>query len=219
MENLNKPKTIIEYYVLCNKLKNLIRKGWLDWKVNKDRIESVAEHIYGVQMLAIAIYSEYEYNIDINKVILMLAIHELEEIVINDQTAWDMTKEVKNKLGHQAVEKILKNLNLKEEIKSLIYEFDERKTKEALFAYMCDKLECDIQSKIYEEENEECVDISFENQKNNNSYFDERVMNILKDNKTWSEMWLEFGRLNNNYDENFEEISKYVQKNKISNNY
>jgi len=211
----NKPKNVVEYYVLCNKLKSLIRKGWLDWKVDKERLESVAEHVYGVQMLALAIYSEYEYDIDISKVIMMLAIHELEEIIIKDQTAWDISKEEKNIIGHKAIEDILKNLNLKETFKNLILEFDEKTTKESIFAYMCDKLECDIQSKIYEEENKECVDLSIESQKENKSYFDERVIDLLSKKITWSEMWLKFGRINNNYDENFNEISSYVQKNKI----
>ena len=211
----NKPKNVVEYYVLCNKLKSLIRKGWLDWKVDKERLESVAEHVYGVQMLALAIYSEYEYDIDISKVIMMLAIHELEEIIIKDQTAWDITKEEKNIIGHKAIEDILKNLNLKETFKNLILEFDEKTTKESIFAYMCDKLECDIQSKIYEEENKECVDLSIESQKENKSYFDERVIDLLSKKITWSEMWLKFGQINNNYDENFNEISSYVQKNKI----
>lgn len=210
----NKPKNVVEYYVLCNKLKSLIRKGWLDWKVDKERLESVAEHVYGVQMLALAIYSEYEYDVDISKVIMMLAIHELEEIIIKDQTAWDISKEEKNIIGHKAIEDILKNLNLKETFKNLILEFDEKTTKESIFAYMCDKLECDIQSKIYEEENKECVDLSIESQKENKSYFDERVIDLLSKKITWSEMWLEFGRINNNYDENFNEISSYVQKNK-----
>ena len=81
---MSKEENVIRYYVLCNKLKNVIRTGWKDWHVDRERIESVAEHIFGVQMLAIAMNSEYEYNVDISKVIMMLAVHELEEILIGD---------------------------------------------------------------------------------------------------------------------------------------
>ena len=73
---MGKEEKVINYYVLCNKLKNVIRTGWIDWKVSRERVESVAEHVYGVQMLAIAMKSEYEYDIDIMKVIYMLAIHD-----------------------------------------------------------------------------------------------------------------------------------------------
>ena len=68
---MSKEENVIKYYVLCNQLKNVIRTGWKEWHVKKERLESVAEHIFGVQMLAIAMKSEYQYNIDIMKVILM----------------------------------------------------------------------------------------------------------------------------------------------------
>ena len=54
---MKKCENVVKYYLLCNKLKNLIRTGWKDWNVQSDRLESVAEHIYGVQMLAIAMKS------------------------------------------------------------------------------------------------------------------------------------------------------------------
>lgn len=75
---MTKAENVVKFYVLCNKLKNVIRTGWKDWHVNRDRLESVAEHIYSVQMLAIAMNSEYKYDVDIFKVIMMLAVHELE---------------------------------------------------------------------------------------------------------------------------------------------
>ena len=77
---MSKEQNVINYYVLCNKLKNVIRTGQKDWNVQRDRIESVAEHIYGVLMLAIAMQSEFEYDIDIKKVIFMIAIHESRKI-------------------------------------------------------------------------------------------------------------------------------------------
>jgi putative hydrolase of HD superfamily len=79
---MEKEKNVINYYVLCNKLKNVIRTGWKDWNVQRERLESVAEHIFGVQMLAIAMKSENNYDVDISKVILMIAIHELGETII-----------------------------------------------------------------------------------------------------------------------------------------
>ena len=79
---MSKESNVIEFYVLCNRLKNVVRTGWIKWGVNKERVESIAEHIYGTQMLAIAMYSEYNYDLDLKKVLFMLACHELEEILI-----------------------------------------------------------------------------------------------------------------------------------------
>ena len=148
---MSKEKNVVNYYVLCNKLKDVIRTGWIDWNVNRDRVESVAEHIFGVQMLAIAMKSEYQYDIDIMKVIFMLAIHELGETIIGDLTLFQISKEEKEKIEHEAVHKILSSLIDGEKIEELFLEFDSHETKEALFAYQCDKLECDIQSKLYDQ--------------------------------------------------------------------
>lgn len=107
---MSREENVIKYYVLCNKLKNVIRKGWKDWHVQKERLESVAEHIFGVQMLAIAMKSEYQYDVDIMKVIFMLAIHELGETIIGDLTQFEISKEEKEKIEHAAVHKILGSL-------------------------------------------------------------------------------------------------------------
>lgn len=204
-------ENVIRYYLLCNRLKNVIRTGWLDWNVNKDRLESVAEHIYGVQMLAIAMKSEYNYDVDIMKVIMMLAVHELEEIIIGDLTLFDKDIDDKKEIGHKAIDKVLSGLVDKDKIRSLILEFDERKTNEAKFAYYCDKLECDLQAKIYDEEN--CVNIL--DQYNNKSMDDNDVRLLLNSGMSWGVMWLVFGQKRYNYDDNFLSVSNYVKDNRI----
>ena len=208
---MRKEENVIRYYVLCNKLKSVIRTGWKDWHVNAERIESVAEHIYGVQMLAIAIQSEYQYNIDLNKVIMMLAVHELEEILIGDLTQFQISKAEKIIIGHKAVEDVLGDLLYKDEIKNLILEFDERKYSEALFAHYCDKLECDLQSRIYDEKGY----VDLKNQEGNETYNDPTVQKYIKSNMSWSEMWLKYGQEKYNYDENFKKISDYALTHKI----
>ena len=208
---MDRAESVIKYYVLCNKLKDVIRTGWKDWKVERDRIESVAEHIFGVQMLAIAMKSQYQYDVDIFRVIMMLAVHELEEIYIGDLTPFQISQEDKKKIGHEAVEKVLTGLLDKEQISSLIFEFDERKTKEANFAYHCDKLECDLQSKLYDEE--DCVDLN--KQEGNKTMEDERVKVLLSESSSWSTMWLKFGQQVYPYDDNFKAVSNYAINNNI----
>jgi len=208
---MEKAKRVIDFYIICNRLKDVIRTGWIDWNVKRERIESVAEHIYGVQMFAIAMASEYDYDVDLYKVIMMLAIHELEETVIGDQTLFQISKDEKEEIGHQAVKEILKELKNGEEIEKLILEFDERKTKEAFFAYQCDKLECDTQAKLYDEQ--DCVDLN--NQENNQSLNNETVKKLIEEGNSFSNMWLAFGRSLYPYDENFQEVSNYLSNTKI----
>lgn len=209
---MKKEENVLKYYVLCNRLKNTIRTGWKNWNVERDRLESVAEHIFGVQMLAIAMKYEYEYDINILKVVFMLAVHELEEIYIGDLTQFQISKEEKEKLGHVAVQRVLDGLLNKEDIESMVIEFDERKTKEADFAYHCDKLESDLQCKLYDEEKT----VNLNKQEQNPTFNDSNLQRLLKIKKSWSAMWLTFGQDFYNYDENFTNISNYAMNNNIS---
>ena len=209
---MSKEERVIKYYVLCNKLKNVIRTGWKNWNVNKERIESVAEHVYGVQMLAIAIKQEYEYDIDLNKVLFMLAIHELGETVIGDLTQFQIDAKSKEKIEHEAVHNILKDILDGEKIEELFLEFDAHETKESKFAYQCDKLECDIQCKLYDEEG--CVDLT--KQQSNNIMKNERVKYYLDKGLPWSSMWIHFDLDKYPYDNNFKKVLKYTLNNNIS---
>ncbi len=208
---MSRESNVINFYIICNRLKHLIRSGWKQWSVQGDRLESVAEHVYSTQMLALAMYSEFKYDIDIRKVILMLAIHELEETIIGDLVFFEITEEEKARIGHEAVSKILSPLASGNKIKELIYEFDEKTTPEAKFAFFCDKLECDLQCKLYGERN--AVDLN--HQENNKIMKNQLVKGLLEEGYSWEEMWLKFGQKVYPYDDNFRSVSNYALKHKI----
>ena len=209
---MNKAQNVIKFYNTTNTLKTLIRKGWLNWHVKAERVESVAEHVYATQMLALAMYSEYKYELDIQKVLYMLAIHELEETIIGDLTFKDISKEEKEKIGHEAVENILKDLLSGEEIKKLIFEFDAKETNEALFAYHCDKLECDLQCKLYDEAN--LVDLKDQLESDNHNK--NTIERMKKGEITWSYAWMNHDRPYFEKDQNFLEVLDYAIENKIT---
>ena len=148
------------------------------------------------------------------KVIFMLAVHELGETIIGDLTQFQISREEKEKLEHEAVHKILGNLLDGKQIEELFLEFDSHNTKEAMFAYQCDKLECNLQCKLYDEEG--CVDLN--KQYGNTTMKNPLVEKLLNNGATWSNMWLNFGQQTYPYDDNFKAISNYAKNNDISDN-
>ena len=189
---MSKEERIINYYMVCNKLKNVIRTGWKDWNVKRERIESVAEHIFGTCILAIAIDSEFDLKIDIYKVVMMLVLHEIEEVKIGDLTPFDkVTTEEKRVIGRQAVEEILGPLAKGINYIKLIEEFENLETKEAKFAKMCDKLEADIQAKIYCEEKS----IKMNDERNIELLQDERIKGLIeKGAKSVADLFFEYDK-------------------------
>lgn len=213
---MGRTEKVIEAYLLMSKLKDIVRTGWLDWNVKRERVESIAEHIFSVQQLALIMhltYDKYE-NIDIYKVILMLAIHETEEAYIGDLTLFDISREEKAKLGHKKIHEFFSQFMSGKELEKIIIEFDERQTEEAKFAYLCDKLDCDIQAWKYDGEN--CVDLN--NQENNKSFHDKKVQELLKQKMSFGEMWIQFGQDRYNYDKPFLEVSNYIKTHKYKPN-
>lgn len=182
-----KEKRVIEFYMLANKLKEKLRRGWLEVEVHKDRIESVAEHIYGTLILTIGLESEYELDVDINKVIKMLILHELEEIIIPDYTPNSMvTREQKILQGKNAVHEISNGLIAQAEIEELLAEFNAHETKEGLFAFHIDKMECDFQSKRYDLDGYMSFD-ALKNDVKNNPDADKIIANAKRPSDIWIE--------------------------------
>lgn len=207
-----KIRNLLQFYLLATELKDKIRSGWKIWNVNRERVESVAEHIYGTCILAIAIDSEFKLNIDIYKVVMMIVLHEIEEVKIGDLTPFDkITQDEKRKIGKQAVQEVLDTLNKKVEYINLIEEFEEMQTRESIVAKMCDKLEADIQAKLYCEEN--CINVK--NNDNKEVLKDERIKKLLGEGaKTVADLFIENDRPI--YKEKvFEDIANFVEKNDL----
>jgi len=186
---MKKEDNIIRFYFLAASLKNKIRSGWKEINITSERLESVAEHIFGTLILAVTLDSEYELNVDIYKVLKMLILHELEEIIIPDYTINSgVSKEQKLEEGRRAVHKVTEGLVDQVEIESLLEEFNAHITPESKFAFQIDKMECDLQSKKYDLEGY----MNFENVKKDALKFgnEEICNNAVKP----SDIWLEVDR-------------------------
>ena len=140
----------IEFYYKAIELKDMIRQEPIKWHVDKQRLESIAEHTFGSMILAIAIHSELGLGLGMEKVLTMLTIHELEELEIGDITPLDVVdKKEMEKRARKAVVEMVESLQQKDRLISLTDEFNEEKTPEAKFARAIDKFECILQFKKY----------------------------------------------------------------------
>ena len=202
-------ENIIRFYLIANRLKEKIRTGWIEVNISSKRLESVAEHIYGCLMLAIAIDSEYKLDIDMHKVLKMLALHELEETIMKDFTVRDnISREDKIKLGRKCVAEATEGLIKQQEIIDLLDEFNTHKTKEAIFCYHIDKIECDFQAKIYDVRGQFDLNYAIEDLE----YFGEEGKKIKNMIKTASDVWIEYDKKRYEDDEIFKNLINDIQK-------
>lgn len=215
-EEYQKYKEIFRFYYMNRKLKNKERSGWdkNHWNIKIDRIESISEHVYGTVVLALVLDSEFDFEIDIDKVLNTIAIHEVGEILIGDITPFDgITVEQKRKIEHEAIIKVIGKLSKKDELINLIFEFDDQKNNESKFGHWCDKLEADIQSKIYQDN--DCHH-SLTKQQNNVVFKSSKVRKMVENGaKTAFDIWYEWDK--DIYIENpiLTKTLKYVKDNKL----
>lgn len=157
------------FYEEIFKLKTLLRQGWQvrDCWREVGRAESDGEHIFSCAMLALYIMEREKLNLNHEKVLKLLLIHELCEIDAGDHTPIeDINSDEKFRLEYAGIQRLADDYNM-DWMEELWLEFEEKKTPEARFAKMIDKLECIMQSKIYaiKSNNRDLFDEFYENGK------------------------------------------------------
>lgn len=150
MDN-KKFKNVLEFYSNHCILAETERTGWISWNVSGRR-ESITDHISNAQVLAWSLWSEFEelQHINIEHVISMLSVHEEGETKIGDITPFqNVSPEEKAHQEWMAYTAICAPLRKGKYILSLFEEFEAKETDEAIFAYLCDKLDALLRAKFY----------------------------------------------------------------------
>lgn len=151
-KSFNTPEGIFALTWAIDKLKKLKRTGWVLYSIPDP--ESVADHSYGVAVLAM--FLAKHFNVDQDKVIRMALLHDLGETVTGD-----LPIERGNKVGTGQIQKrkaerrelhaILENTGNKGDI-ILFDEYVAGETPEAQFVHQLDKLEMAFQACQYEKD-------------------------------------------------------------------
>ncbi len=132
----------IDFILEMDKLKRVLRRSML---LDQSRNENDAEHSWHLAILAM-ILSEYASpEVDINRVVRMLLIHDIVEIDAGDTFVYDESAvaDTKAERENAAANRIFSLLpeDLKEELISLWREFEARSTPDAKFAAGLDRLQ------------------------------------------------------------------------------
>jgi putative hydrolase of HD superfamily len=148
-EQVHRFQQQIEFMIEIDKLKTISRKTIL---TNQSREENSAEHSWHIAM-AVFLFSEYipDTEIDLNKVIKMLLIHDLVEIDAGDTYCYDDQGRKHQALREQtAAERIFEILpsDQSQSFRSLWDEFENRVTPESKYANALDRFQPFLQNYV-----------------------------------------------------------------------
>lgn len=137
-----------EFFNVVAELKKTGRKGWKE-KVGIERPESVADHSYGVAIMAM-VFSDMA-KLDTGKILRMALLHDLAEAVTGDFVPDEIPKENKRIVEDQAMGEILSKLphELASEYVLLWRDYADCKSPEAALLHEVDKLEMAVQAAKY----------------------------------------------------------------------
>jgi putative hydrolase of HD superfamily len=135
-------KQQIEFILEVDKLKNVIRRNYL---VDDSRRENTAEHSWHSILTALVLfeYAENKAQLDLLRIVRMIAIHDLVEIEAGDTFMFD-TEGNKDKFNreNQAAKKLFTKLPYDQgkEYYELWLEFEKEETHDSIFAASVDKI-------------------------------------------------------------------------------
>lgn len=143
---------LLEVFYEVNHLKQLFRQGWLR-KIPRETCESVAEHTFGVAIIAWLLAEEHFSELDLEKVVKLALIHDIGEVYAGDMTPADeITPDEKHRLEFDSLQKIFSKLPNGDRYIALWEEYDAGTSPEAWFVKQVDRLEMALQAEIYEQQ-------------------------------------------------------------------
>ena len=130
----------IEFIVELDKLKSVFRRSYV---IGTDRRENSAEHSWQVALAAMMLAEHADEDLDRERVVKMLLIHDVVEIDAGDVPVYDLeARAAKAEEEERAAERIFGLLpdDLAGEIRALWDEYEAQKTPTARFAKAIDRL-------------------------------------------------------------------------------
>lgn len=146
---MQKTRQIFELLHLSEKLKTQTRFT----KLSDNGCESVGDHSWHCAFMALIIHPYIDEEIDLLKVLKMIIVHDLVEARIGDvpySEVHNNPQRQKEKIEQEESEmEYIKSIapnEVAQDLHDLWEEYEERKSKEAIFAKAIDSLEADLQA-------------------------------------------------------------------------
>ena len=130
----------MDFIVEIDKIKNIARKSMV---FDGSHFENDAEHSWTISVLAILLKEFSNFEVNLEKVLVMLLIHDIVEVYAGDTFLYSDKRTTAHIAEEKSAEKIFGFLeeDQKQYFIRLWKEFEERKTNESKFATVFDRIE------------------------------------------------------------------------------
>jgi putative hydrolases of HD superfamily len=138
--NTKRFKNQLDFIIEADKIKNILRRTKI---FDSSRFENDAEHSWTVCLMAVLLKEYSNFEINIEKVLIMLIIHDIVEVVTGDTFLYAKERDTAYLNEEVAARQIFGMLppDQSKYFYDIWKEFEERKTNESKFASVFDRFE------------------------------------------------------------------------------
>lgn len=155
LSTANPINNMLAFTQLVRLLKTQPRTGWVDRGISLEKTESIADHMYRMSIIAMALPAE---SVNIDKCVKIALVHDIAESLVGDITPFGgVTKEEKHRREFETIEYLVDlirpyNERFAHEMKELWLDYEEIRCLEARYVKDIDKLEMIQQAWEYEQD-------------------------------------------------------------------
>ena len=150
-------KDEVKLFMLFDLLGDTVRSGMIQWKIDRDRLEDVKDHVFDLIMIAKILERYFPIYVDMSKVINYIIVHDLPEAITGDITKFEgVSEEEIKQVTELAIEYLVDNFNHIIDFKTLIPNYEQRIDLESKIVKMIDKVHS--ASTFIKYENEQHID-------------------------------------------------------------
>lgn len=131
----------VKLFMLFDILGDMVRSGMIQWKVDRERLEDVKDHIMDLILITKILAPHFPSYVDINKMIDYIIVHDLPEAITGDITKFEgVSDEEIDRVTKLAIDYLVENFNDIIDFKTLIPAYEERRDLETKIVKMIDKV-------------------------------------------------------------------------------
>ena len=114
----------VKLFMLFDILGDTVRSGMIQWKVNRERLEDVKDHIMDLIFIAKILERYLSPFVDMSKVINYIIVHDLPEAITGDITKFEgVSEEEIERVTKLAIDYLVENFNdIKDKVSGAVLE-------------------------------------------------------------------------------------------------
>ena len=131
----------VKLFMLFDILGDTVRSGMIQWKIERERLEDVKNHIIDLIFIVKILERYFPDFVDMEKIINYIIVHDLPEAITGDITKFEgVSDEEISRVTNIAIDYLIENFNYIIDFKTLISSYEEKRDLESKIVKMIDKV-------------------------------------------------------------------------------